>query len=78
MAIRKRLALFLLCLASFMAVVATVVATASAALGGEATGPEALVGGLQWGLYACVGFAVLALPVVVMGLPKGEASKDRG
>jgi EmrB/QacA subfamily drug resistance transporter len=60
-----------------LGVVATVVAAASAALGGEAGGPEALVGGLQWGLYACVGFAVLALPVVVMGLPRSEASKDR-
>jgi hypothetical protein len=55
-------------------VVATVVAAASAALGGEAGGPEALVGGLRWGLYACVGFAVLALPVVVMGLPRSVAS----
>ena len=59
-----------------LGVVATVVAAASAALGGEAGGPEALVGGLRWGLYACVGFAMLALPVVLMGLPKGEASKD--
>src|SRR5215203_2740813 len=53
-----------------------VVAAASAALGGEAAGPEALVGGLRWGLYACVGFAVLALPLVVMGLPRSVASKD--
>ncbi len=61
-----------------LGVVATVVAAASAALGGEAGGSEALVGGLRWGLFACVGFAVLALPVVLMGLPRGEASKDRG
>jgi EmrB/QacA subfamily drug resistance transporter len=61
-----------------LGVVATVVASASAALGGEAGGPEALVGGLRWGLYACVGFAVLALPIVLTGLPRGEASKDRG
>jgi EmrB/QacA subfamily drug resistance transporter len=61
-----------------LGVVATVVAAASAALGGEAGSPEALVGGLRWGLYACVGFAVLALPVVLMGLPRGVASKDRG
>ena len=60
-----------------LGVVATVVAAASAALGDEAGGSEALVGGLQWGLYACVGFAVLALLVVVMGLPRSEASKDR-
>jgi hypothetical protein len=54
----------------------TVVAAASAALGGEAGGPEALVDGLRWGLYACVGFAVLALPVVLMGLPRSVASTD--
>jgi EmrB/QacA subfamily drug resistance transporter len=59
-----------------LGVIATVVAAASAALGGEAGGPEALVGGLRWGLYACVGFAILALPVVLMGLPKRVASKD--
>ena len=55
---------------------ATVVAAASAALGGEAGGSEALLGGLRWGLYACVGFAVLALPVVLTGLPRSVASKD--
>jgi EmrB/QacA subfamily drug resistance transporter len=59
-----------------LGVVATVVAAASAALGGEAGGSEALVGGLRWGLYACLGFAVLALPVVLMGLPRSAASKD--
>jgi EmrB/QacA subfamily drug resistance transporter len=59
-----------------LGVVATVVAAASAALGGQAGGSEALVGGLRWGLYACVGFAVLALPVVLMGLPGSVASKD--
>jgi EmrB/QacA subfamily drug resistance transporter len=59
-----------------LGVVATVVAGASVALGGEAGGSEALVGGLRWGLYACVGFAVLALPVVLMGLPRSAASKD--
>ena len=59
-----------------LGVVATVVAAASAALGGEAGGPEVLVGGLRWGLYACVGFAVLALPVVLMGLPRSVASKE--
>jgi EmrB/QacA subfamily drug resistance transporter len=59
-----------------LGVVATVVAAASAALGGEAGGSEALVGGLRWGLYACVGFSVVALPVVLMGLPRSAASKD--
>ena len=60
-----------------LGVVATVVAAASAALGGEAGGPEALVGGLRWGLYACVGFAMLALPLVLTGLPRSVAAKDR-
>jgi EmrB/QacA subfamily drug resistance transporter len=59
-----------------LGVVATVVAAGSAALGGEAGGSEALVGGLRWGLYACVGFTVLALPVVLMGLPRHAASTD--
>jgi EmrB/QacA subfamily drug resistance transporter len=59
-----------------LGVVATVVAAASAALGGEAGSSEALVSGLRWGLYACVGFAVLALPIVFMGLPRNVASKD--
>jgi len=59
-----------------LGVVATVVAAASVAQGGEAGDSEALVGGLRWGLYACVGFAVFALPVVLMGLPRSAASKD--
>jgi EmrB/QacA subfamily drug resistance transporter len=60
-----------------LGVVATVVAAASAALGGETAGDaEALVGGLRWGLYACVGFAVLALPVVLKGLPRSVTSTD--
>jgi MFS family permease len=53
-----------------LGVVATVVAAATAILGGEAAGPAALVGGLRWGLLACVGFAVLALPIVLVGLPR--------
>jgi MFS family permease len=59
-----------------LGVVATVVAAASVALGGEAGGSEALVGGLRWGLTACVGFAMLALPVVLKGLPRSVASTD--
>jgi EmrB/QacA subfamily drug resistance transporter len=55
-----------------LGVVATVVAAASVALGGEASGSEALVGGLRWGLYACVGFAVLALPVVLTNYLKRD------
>jgi EmrB/QacA subfamily drug resistance transporter len=54
-----------------LGIVATVVAAATAALGGEAGGAEALVGGLRWGVLACVGFAVLVLPIVLFGL-RGE------
>jgi EmrB/QacA subfamily drug resistance transporter len=54
-----------------LGIVATVVAAVTAALGGEAAGPEALVGGLRWGVLTCAGFAVLALPIVVFGL-RGE------
>ena len=59
-----------------LGVVATVVAAVTSALGGESGGAEALVIGLRWGLYACVGFAMLALPVVLMGLPGPETSTD--
>ena len=59
-----------------LGVVATVVAAASAAVGGEAGGSEALVGGLRSGLYGCVGFAMMALPVVLKGLPTRLASTD--
>ena len=41
-------------------IVATVVAAVSPSLCGEAADPEALVGGLRWGLLACVGFVVAA------------------
>jgi hypothetical protein len=62
-----------------LGVVATVVAAVTIAHGGEAAGSEALVGGLRWGLYACAGFAVLALPVVFLGLPKnGLPGKQEG
>jgi predicted MFS family arabinose efflux permease len=60
-----------------LGVVATVVAAVTTALGREAAGPEALVGGLRWGLLACVGFAVLALPIVLLGLPKNQSSDER-
>ena len=63
--------------ASGLAVVATVIAAVSPALGGEAAGPEALVVGLRWGLLACVGFAVAALPIVLWGVPEGEPSGER-
>jgi MFS family permease len=55
-----------------LGVVATVVAAATAAFGGEAAGPEALVGGLRWALYACAGFAILGLPIVLFGLRDEE------
>ena len=63
--------------ASGLAVVATVVAAASPALGGEAADPEALVGGLRWGLLACVGFVVVALPIVLWGVPEGKSPGKR-
>jgi hypothetical protein len=49
---------------------------AAATVGGQAAGPKALVGGLRWGLLACVGFAVLAVPVVLAGL-RGEAASSK-
>jgi MFS family permease len=52
-----------------LGVVATVVAAVTSALGGDSGGAEALVSGLRWGLYACVGFAMLALPLVLIRLP---------
>ena len=49
--------------AAGLAVVATVIAASS---GGDAANPESLVVGLRWGLLACVGFAGLALPIVLL------------
>ena len=63
--------------ASGLGVVATVVAAVSPALAGEAADPEALVGGLRWGLLACVGFVVVALPIVLWGVPEGESPDKR-
>ena len=60
-----------------LGVVATVVAAVTSALGGEAAGPEALVGGLRAGLYACAGFAILALPIILLGLPKSRSLEER-
>jgi hypothetical protein len=57
-----------------LGVVASVIAAATAALGGEAVGAEALVGGLRWGVLACAGFAVLALPIVLFGLRGAKVS----
>jgi hypothetical protein len=58
-----------------LGVVATVVAAATAALGGEAAGAEALVGGLRWGLYVCAGFAILGLPITLFGLRDEETQE---
>jgi MFS family permease len=59
-----------------LGVVATVVAAATH--GGEAVGNESLAGGLRWGLLACVGFAVLALPIVLLGLRRGGREAGGG
>ncbi len=53
-----------------LGLVAMVVAATT--LGDGSASPEALVGGLRWGALACVGFAVVALPVVLLGLPGGK------
>ena len=55
-----------------LGVVAAVMAAATAVLGGQAAGSQALVGGLRCGVLACAGFAVLALPIVLFGL-RGES-----
>ena len=60
-----------------LGIVATVIAAVTVALGGEAGGAEALVGGLRWGVLACAGFALLALPIVVFGL-RGEKIPEGG
>ena len=54
-----------------LGLVATVVAATT--LGDGSASPEALVGGLRWGALACVGFAVVALSIVLLGLPGGKA-----
>jgi hypothetical protein len=37
----------------------------------------ALVGGLRWGLLACAGFAIMALPIVLLGLPKNRSPGEQ-
>ena len=56
-----------------LGVVATVVAAVATALGGEALGTKALVGGL----LACAGFAIMALPIVLLGLPKNRSPGEQ-
>jgi predicted MFS family arabinose efflux permease len=60
-----------------LGVVATVVAAVATALGGEAVGTEAFVGGLRWGLLACAGFAIMALPIVFLRLPKNSSPAEQ-
>jgi hypothetical protein len=60
-----------------LGVVATVVAAVATALGGETVGTEALVGGLRWGLRGCAGFAIMALPIVLLGLPKNSSPGEQ-
>ena len=60
-----------------LGVVATLVAAVATTLGSEAVGSEALVGGLRWGLLACAGFAIMALPIVLLGLPKNRSPGEQ-
>jgi EmrB/QacA subfamily drug resistance transporter len=57
-----------------LGLITAVVAAATAALGREAAGAAAA--GLRWGMLATVGFAVVALPIVTLGLPKGRPSGE--
>jgi len=59
-----------------LGVVATVAAAATTAFGGEAAGAGALDVGLRWGLLTCVGFAVLALPIVLLFLRDEKAEEE--
>ncbi len=60
-----------------LGVIATLVAAVATTLGGEAVGSEALVGRLRWGLLACAGFAIMALPIVLLGLPKNGSPGEQ-
>jgi predicted MFS family arabinose efflux permease len=60
-----------------LGVVATVVAAVATALGADGFGAEALVSGLRWGLLACAGFAIMALPIVLLGLPKNRSPGEQ-
>jgi hypothetical protein len=46
-------------------------------LGGEAAGPEALVGGLRWALLAGTGFVAASL-LLVLSAPQDEKVRERG
>jgi hypothetical protein len=52
-----------------LGVVASVAASAAATLANNQTSTIDTVAGLRWGLLVCVTFPVLALAVVLLGLP---------
>src|SRR3712207_7928186 len=57
-----------------------VVATVVAAVTTARRGGSQLRGTRRWlavGLYACAGFAVFALPIVPLGLPRNQSSAER-
>jgi MFS family permease len=58
-----------------LGVIATVVAAGASALGGEAAGPEALVGGLRWALLTGTGFVAASLLLVLVALRDGKARR---
>jgi hypothetical protein len=55
-----------------LGVVASVAASAAAALANKQTSTIDALVGLRWGLLLCAIFPVLALAVVLMGLPSKE------
>jgi hypothetical protein len=57
-------------------VVAVVVAARTDALGGTATGSQASVQALQWGLLAGVVLVALALVIVLVGLRRQAQSQE--
>ena len=54
-----------------VATVATAVTSSKVAGGGDA-----LLGGLEWGLFLCVGIVVIALPVVLLGLRNDAGRRE--
>lgn len=56
-----------------LAVIATVTAVTSSKVAG---GGDALLGGLEWGLFLCVGIVVIALPVVLLGLRNDAGRRE--
>ena len=59
-----------------LGVVASVAASAAATLAtNQSSSTQAALGGLRWGLLACAIFPVLALAVVLLGLPSKEGQQ---